>query len=45
MMIYRIISSKVNSYACTALKYKVAIPEGFPFLLTFKLRTEILKAY
>lgn len=35
MTIYRIISSKVNSNAYTALKYKVAIPGGFPFLLTF----------
>lgn len=35
MMIYEIINSKANSYAYTALKYKVATPEGFPFLLTF----------
>lgn len=35
MMIYKIINSKVNSYAYTVLKYKVTTPEGFPFLFTF----------
>lgn len=32
---YKIVNSKTNSYAHTVLKYKVAAPEGFPFLLAF----------
>lgn len=42
-MIYKIINSKLNSYAYTLLKYKVATPEGFLIFVNFLTKGKNIK--